>query len=194
MRGACPTVEGDGRTVGGAQRVELPVLPNSKRRRSGQRGMTRALLFGVKAFFEQHGALDKTMDDVCKEADSATSVCALTCSTGLSLAESVVISAAICRRNFCVIDAFFARHQDLAHYHRPMAGPICYPAFKGEKLTAKDVMAYARALVQCGLETCRLEARPAQKVGQRPALPDRRCLARRSLEARPAMSCEAAAP
>ena len=45
------------------------------------------------------------------------------------------------------VDAFFARHQDLAHYHRPMAGPICYPAFKGEKLTAKDVMAYARALV-----------------------------------------------
>ena len=46
------------------ERVDRPVLPNSKRRRSGQRGMTRALLFGVKAFFEQHDALDKTMQDI----------------------------------------------------------------------------------------------------------------------------------
>ena len=46
------------------ERVERPVLTNSKRRRSGQRGMTRALLFGVKAFFEQHDALDKTMQDI----------------------------------------------------------------------------------------------------------------------------------
>ena len=29
------------------ERVERPVLSNSERRRSGQRGMTRALLFGV---------------------------------------------------------------------------------------------------------------------------------------------------
>ena len=29
------------------KRVKRPVLPNSERRRSGQRGMTRALLFGV---------------------------------------------------------------------------------------------------------------------------------------------------
>ena len=42
------------------ERVERPVLPNSKRLRSGQRGMTRALLFGVKAFYAQRGALDKT--------------------------------------------------------------------------------------------------------------------------------------
>ena len=43
------------------ERVDLPVQSNEERRRSGQRGMTRALLFGVKAFFEQHNALDKTM-------------------------------------------------------------------------------------------------------------------------------------
>ena len=40
------------------ERVERPVLSNAKRRRSGQRGMTRALLFGVKAFFEKHNALE----------------------------------------------------------------------------------------------------------------------------------------
>jgi aspartate/methionine/tyrosine aminotransferase len=45
------------------------------------------------------------------------------------------------------VDAFFGRHKELAHYHRPMAGPICYPAFKGDGLTAADVMAYARELV-----------------------------------------------
>ena len=40
------------------KRVDRPVLLNSERRRSGQRGMTRALLFGVKAFFEKHNALE----------------------------------------------------------------------------------------------------------------------------------------
>ena len=40
------------------ERVEQPVLPNSERLRSGQRGMTRALLFGVKAFYAKHNALD----------------------------------------------------------------------------------------------------------------------------------------
>ena len=46
-----------------------------------------------------------------------------------------------------VVDAFFARNPGLAHYHRPMAGPICYPCFRGEGLTAADVMVYARTLV-----------------------------------------------
>ena len=46
------------------ERVDQPVLPTSERLRSGQRGMTRALLFGVKAFFEKLGALDKTMQDM----------------------------------------------------------------------------------------------------------------------------------
>ena len=60
------------------ERIELPVLANSKRRRSGQRGMTRALLFGVKAFFEQHGALDKTMQDIVNEQRFPFSACELT--------------------------------------------------------------------------------------------------------------------
>jgi len=45
------------------------------------------------------------------------------------------------------VDAFFGRHPHLAHYHPPMAGPICYPCFKGDGLGAADVMAYARTLV-----------------------------------------------
>ena len=75
------------------ERVELPVLPNSKRRRSGQRGMTRALLFGVKAFFEQHNALDKTMQDIVNEPGFPFSACELTKSSGLSLTETLVRDA-----------------------------------------------------------------------------------------------------
>ena len=58
------------------ERVEQPVLSNSERWRSGQRGMTRALLFGVKAFYAQHGALDKTMQDIVNEPGFPFSACA----------------------------------------------------------------------------------------------------------------------
>ena len=75
------------------ERVEWPVLSNSERRRSGQRGMTRAFLFGVKAFFEQHGALDKTMQDIVNEDGFPFSACELTKSTGLSLTETLVREA-----------------------------------------------------------------------------------------------------
>ena len=75
------------------ERVDRPVLSNSKRRRSGQRGMTRAFLFGVKAFFEQHGALDKTMQDIVNQRRFKFSACELTKSTGLSLAETLVREA-----------------------------------------------------------------------------------------------------
>ena len=75
------------------ERVERPVLSNSKRRRSGQRGMTRAVLFGVKAFYAQRGALDKTMQDIVSEHGFQFSACELTKSTGLSLAETLVREA-----------------------------------------------------------------------------------------------------
>ena len=75
------------------ERVEQPVLPNSERRRSGQRGMTRALLLGVKAFFEKRGALDKTMQDIVNEHGFPFSACELTKSTGLSLTETLVWEA-----------------------------------------------------------------------------------------------------
>jgi hypothetical protein len=75
------------------ERVEQPVLSNEKRRRSGQRGMTRAFLFGVKAFFEQHNALDKTMQVIVNEPGFPSSVCELTKSTGLSLSETLVREA-----------------------------------------------------------------------------------------------------
>ena len=75
------------------ERVEQPVLSNSERLRSGQRGMTRALLFGVKAFFEKHNALDKTMQDIVNERGFKFSACELTKSTGLSLTETLVREA-----------------------------------------------------------------------------------------------------
>ena len=75
------------------ERIDRPVLSNSERWRSGQRGMTRALLFGVKAFFEQHNALDKTMQDIVNEPGFPFSACELTKSTGLSLTETLVREA-----------------------------------------------------------------------------------------------------
>jgi len=75
------------------ERVERPVLSNEERRRSGQRGMTRAMLFGVKAFFKKHNALDKTMQDVVNQRGFKFSACELTKSTGLSLAETLVREA-----------------------------------------------------------------------------------------------------
>ena len=71
------------------ERVKRPVLSNEERLRSGQRGMTRALLFGVKAFFEKHNALDKTMQDIVNEHGFKFSACELTKSTGLSLTDVV---------------------------------------------------------------------------------------------------------
>ena len=55
------------------ERVEWPVLSNEERLRSGQRGMTRAMLFGVKAFYAQHNALDKTMQDIVNERGFSSS-------------------------------------------------------------------------------------------------------------------------
>ena len=75
------------------ERVEWPVLSNEERRRSGQRGMTRAFLFGVKAFYEKHNALDKTMQDIVNEHGFPFSACELTKSTGLSLTETLVREA-----------------------------------------------------------------------------------------------------
>ena len=70
--------------------VKLPVLAHDRRLSSGARGLSLDALRAVRTFFEAHGALGKTMADVCKEEGFGASVCALTASTGLSLAESVV--------------------------------------------------------------------------------------------------------
>ena len=55
--------------------------------------MTRALLFGVKAFFEQHNAFDKTMQDILNAPGFPCSACELTKSMGPSLTETLVREA-----------------------------------------------------------------------------------------------------
>ena len=54
------------------------------------RGIGLPLLRAIRSFYASHNALDKTMEQVCKEEGFGASVCTLTASTGLSLAESVV--------------------------------------------------------------------------------------------------------
>ena len=75
------------------ERVALPVLPTEQRLTSGQRGISRIGLAGLRAFFERVGAMDKVMQDVVNEAGFNESACELCKSTGLSLAETLVREA-----------------------------------------------------------------------------------------------------
>ena len=83
-----------GRLLGDKSQPSLPVRSHAERLSSGERGLSLAALRGLRAFFAAHDRLDVTMENVCKEVGCETSVCALTRSTGLSLAESVVVVAA----------------------------------------------------------------------------------------------------
>ena len=75
------------------ERVTLPILKTSQRRRSGLRGLSRTALYGARDFYAKQGALDKVMQDIVNESGFAFSACELTKSTGLSLAESLVLAA-----------------------------------------------------------------------------------------------------
>ena len=75
------------------ERVTLPILKISERRRSGLRGLSRTALYGARDFYAKQGALDKVMQDIVNEPGFAFSACELTKSTGLSLAESLVLAA-----------------------------------------------------------------------------------------------------
>ena len=95
------------------EHVSLPVQSHAQRLGSAQRGWSRAAFRGLRAFYSKHGMLDKLMADLCKqeaaehEASSrlswstsprrppapVMSMCQLTKSTGLSLAESLVLAA-----------------------------------------------------------------------------------------------------
>jgi tetratricopeptide (TPR) repeat protein len=69
--------------------VPRPVLAHSQRVPSGERGVSLMCLQAIRAFYEQRDGLGKMMADICKEEGFSANVCALTASTGLSLAESV---------------------------------------------------------------------------------------------------------
>ena len=67
----------------------LPIKSHDRRLPSGERGVSLAFLAAISLFYERHGGLSLTMGDVCKGAGEHVTVCTLTLSTGLSLAESV---------------------------------------------------------------------------------------------------------
>ena len=78
-----------------SERPPLPVLTHDARIPSGSRGMSLTMLRAVHAFYQSCDGLHKVMGDVCKEPGCGTSVCSLTLSTGLSLAESIVLACGI---------------------------------------------------------------------------------------------------
>ena len=73
--------------------VAAPVQPHAARLSSGRRGLSVVAIRAIRVFYTAHAGLEKFMGEVCKEAGFDASVCALTRSTGLSLAESLVLAA-----------------------------------------------------------------------------------------------------
>ena len=74
-------------------RLDLPVRSHADRLPSGRRGMSRAMLRAIRRFYGPRGALGKLMGDLIIEEGFEVSVCALTRSTGLSLIESLALTA-----------------------------------------------------------------------------------------------------
>ena len=76
-----------------ATNTRLPVISHDERAPSGERGLSLAALRAVRTFYAKHGGLKKEMGSVCKQAGFNASVCSLTHSTGLSLAETIELEA-----------------------------------------------------------------------------------------------------
>ena len=72
----------------------LPVVAHAERLPSGKRGLSLPALRAIRDFYASRGALGKVMANVCKEEGFEASVCNLTASTGLSLAESAALVVA----------------------------------------------------------------------------------------------------
>ncbi|KOO33518.1 tetratricopeptide repeat domain protein [Chrysochromulina tobinii] len=73
--------------------LDVPVRPHARRLPSGRRGITRAMLRAIRRFYRARGALGMLMSDLIKKKGFKWSVCALTRSTGLSLIESLALTA-----------------------------------------------------------------------------------------------------
>eukprot|EP00964_Phaeocystis_antarctica_P055877 scaffold32909_cov63-Phaeocystis_antarctica.AAC.1 len=102
-----------------SERVSLPVQQHAQRLGSGHRGLSRPAFRSLRAFFDKHGALDKMMGDVCKEEGLPVSVCELTKSTGLLLAESLALAADGHFLLLLLVDG----HQARGHARRARADP-----------------------------------------------------------------------
>ena len=76
----------------GGRAAPLPVVAHSERIPSSARAVSLPFLRAMRLFLERHGGADRSVAEVCSEGDA--SICALTASTGLSLAESVAMASA----------------------------------------------------------------------------------------------------
>lgn len=73
--------------------LRLPITPHDKRLKSGNRGVSEALIMAFVAFLDLNGCEVDDVGEICKGERVELNVCHLTRSTGLSLAESVVVVA-----------------------------------------------------------------------------------------------------
>ncbi len=73
--------------------VAMPVLEHRWRRRGCHRGLGLPLLECLLEMYARRGELGRSVVDTCRDLESASSVCSLTRTTGLSLAETAVLCA-----------------------------------------------------------------------------------------------------
>ena len=73
--------------------LKVPVCPHARRLPSGRRGITHKMLRAIRRFYHARGALGMLMGDLIKREGFEWSVCALTRSTGLSLIETLALTA-----------------------------------------------------------------------------------------------------
>ena len=73
--------------------LRVPITPHDKRLKSGNRGVSEALITAFVDFLDLKGCEVDDVGEICKGERVELNVCHLTRSTGLSLAESVVVVA-----------------------------------------------------------------------------------------------------
>lgn len=72
--------------------ASMPVLSHADRVRGGQRGVSDEFLRAIGQFYKKFGGPPKKMDILCAwDPEQSTNICSLTQSTGLSLAETILI-------------------------------------------------------------------------------------------------------
>ena len=126
--------------------VSMPVLSHADRVPGGQRGVSDEFLRAVKTFYQKHGGTEKTMDVLCDWDPSdhlGTSICSLTRSTGLSLAETIVFMGK-------------KKNMDVSGLIGPATTHLCYSSI-GTKL--EDLLAAVNAV--------KIERKPGDGEGGR---------------------------
>jgi len=73
--------------------VSIPILEHRWRRRGSYRGLSLPVLESLLELYEVRGESNRMLLETCRDLQSPSSICSLTRTTGLSFAETVVLTA-----------------------------------------------------------------------------------------------------